>query len=292
MKLALAVLLTSASAWASVKPAGWKLVGLDAHAKDTSVVDAATKSAVSEQYLPDESDPGITLYVTRATASDLKTSREVAIAALADELRTHGPVTQTGTDQLVLTASWRDAEVHTQRTTRLVIAADATHLITVTGECIARDDVAAVQVDACKAALATLDSEVAKADRVALALPAAVVVTPPPPASPTLEPARLDDGSRVPFAPIVVPPAPTATDRRPIYVGAGVVLLALAFWWNRKQRDRFEREEGPTPPRRRARSGAPDRATPPNGGDADADDLHAAATDVTDDKQKEDVDDR
>ena len=92
-------------------------------------------------------------------------------------------------------------------------------------------------------------------------------------------PVYVVDGSRTPFPPIVIPPTAQPADRRPIYVGAGVILLALAFWWNRRQRDRFEREEGITPPRKRRRR------------DADADDLHAAARDDKTD-QKEDTDDR
>ena len=34
-------------------------------------------------------------------------------------------------------------------------------------------------------------------------------------------------------------------DLRPIYVGFGIVFLAGVFWWNRRRRERFEREETP-----------------------------------------------
>jgi hypothetical protein len=287
MNLALATILALAAPAAVVVPAGWKVTGLEAHAQDTSVVDAATKAAATEQYMPATPDPGITLFVTRSTASELRGTRDTAIRAIVDELRARGPVTQASTDgQLELTASWHDAAVLTQRTTRLVIAADATQLVTVTGECIAREDAAVAQIEACKAALATLDVGIAKADRAVLALPPASAPEPPPTdthAGPTLEPARLGDGTHTPFAPIVVPPAPQPADRRPMYVGAGVVLLALVFWWNRRQRDRFEREDGPTPPRKRRR----DRVR-----DTDTEDLQAAARGDDEAKKAEDTDER
>ncbi len=52
------------------------------------------------------------------------------------------------------------------------------------------------------------------------------------------------------------------TDRRPLYLGVGVLVLAAVFLWNRSRRDRFDRED------RRA-----DRR------DDDADALHRAAND-------------
>ena len=82
-------------------------------------------------------------------------------------------------------------------------------------------------------------------------------------------PARLDDGSRIALPPMVIPQDRPATDRRPVYVGAGLIAFAVVFWWNRRRRDLFEREAQGDPPVRapRARQGR----------DADADDLHAAA---------------
>jgi hypothetical protein len=76
---------------------------------------------------------------------------------------------------------------------------------------------------------------------------------------------RLDaSGPRAAISPMTVP-ADRETDRRPVFIGGGIVLLALLFWWNRKRRERFERED----------------ATAMKA-DADADDLHAAAEETPD----------
>ena len=65
--------------------------------------------------------------------------------------------------------------------------------------------------------------------------------------------AQFRDGTRVVLPPRAIVQDPPTLDRRPIYLGAGLVVLALAFHWNRRRRDRFDRE------------------------DDDGDDLHAAA---------------
>jgi hypothetical protein len=79
-------------------------------------------------------------------------------------------------------------------------------------------------------------------------------------------PATLSEGPRVALPPTVIPLDRPSTDRRPVYVGAALVMLAAALWWNRRQRDRFDREDRGERPARRERAR-----------DADADDLHAAA---------------
>lgn len=81
---------------------------------------------------------------------------------------------------------------------------------------------------------------------------------------------RFDDRSKVGLPPLVIPQQPPAADRRPIFIGAGLVVLGLVFWWNRRRRDRFDREDDPAQPVRARR----ERRRPR---DDDADDLHAAA---------------
>jgi hypothetical protein len=72
--------------------------------------------------------------------------------------------------------------------------------------------------------------------------------------------AQLRDGTRVVLPPMAIAQDKPPIDRRPIYIGAGLVVLAAVFYWNRRRRDRFDREDAPE--------------TAP---DDDGDDLHAAA---------------
>jgi hypothetical protein len=94
-------------------------------------------------------------------------------------------------------------------------------------------------------------------------------------------PARLSDGSQIKLPPIVVQAQPQrqSGDRRTAYVGAGLIVFALVFWWNRRRRERFEREDaGDARPRpRRRRDAARDGTAADRDSDHDADDLHAAA---------------
>lgn len=53
---------------------------------------------------------------------------------------------------------------------------------------------------------------------------------------------RLDAGPRG-TPPRTMSPARREPDRRPVYLGAGLVVMALVFWWNRHRRERFERDE-------------------------------------------------
>ena len=94
--------------------------------------------------------------------------------------------------------------------------------------------------------------------RIALPASTAPVLQPVAEAPPSRPAPTMSDGSRVPMPPITVPADKPATDRRAIYVGAGLVVLAALFWRNRRHRDRLDH------------TGAARR-------DDDADDLHAAA---------------
>jgi hypothetical protein len=227
----------------------------------------------TEVYRSPEDRAGV-LYVTRLVANVTPERRDVAASAQLDELRrSEGRKlawTRRALDdrQLEAALTWRDPSSGVVTESRMLVAADAQHLVSVTGECVLAPDAPEAVGTACRAALATLDPMIEPAARIDLRLlpesapPAGVSV--PDPAT-TLEPPP--DRTRPAFEPITVP-ATREADRRPIYVGFGLVVLAAVFWWNRRRRERFEREHEGDRPGRRPRRDA----------DADADDLRAAAS--------------
>ena len=109
------------------------------------------------------------------------------------------------------------------------------------------------------------------------------------------DPTAADNGSRTKQAPATmsaVPGEPVQLDERPrrtlahevrgndhhtAYLGAAVVALGVMVWWNRRRRDRFERED------RVAAAAHTDKAAARTDSDDDADDLHAAARRDADD---------
>jgi hypothetical protein len=202
--------------------------------------------------------PGMELVVSRSeTKIGSEHQAEVARAALDDlhamskrAAMTGSGVTESGwqerSDATANTVeamlSWRDPSSQLVETARLVLAADAQHIVGVTGECIGRDDTAQALRDACTAALATLDPGVQP--RIALAIapagtPPPVMTATPPVVGP---PPSMSEG-HTPLAPISVPQETPTADRRPVFVGAGIVLLAGVFWWNMRRRARLERDE-------------------------------------------------
>ncbi len=180
---------------------------------------------------------------------------------------------------------------------RTVVAASGARIDSVTGECMLGADAPDGLDQACTAALDRLAVDLPAALRIPLAvqagapgttsdraseleiLPDADLIQPPPPAGATdTTGARLTSGPGGVL--MTMAPAPRAMDRRPVYFGLGVVVLAGVFWWNRQRRDRFEAdgpaggERGAGPRVRTApRPGPPARPAR----DEDADDLAAAA---------------
>lgn len=202
------------------------------------------------------------LYVTRVVANAAPADRDRAATAELAELA--APVTRQGvrpdetkqraTNDRTLDGeiAWRDSSGVATRS-RIVIAADSQQLVAVIGECMVAGETPDGVGAACAAALATLDPGIALANRERIQLvpgeSEAVAGSPIASSGPVLR-----DGAAHPtLTPMSIPPDERETDRRPIYVGAGLVVLACIFWWNRRRRERFEP-------------------------DADADDLHAAAT--------------
>jgi hypothetical protein len=43
--------------------------------------------------------------------------------------------------------------------------------------------------------------------------------------------------------PLEVSPTEPETDRKPVFLGAGIVVLAGLFWWNARRRARIDHEE-------------------------------------------------
>ena len=204
--------------------------------------------------------PGVELVVSRTVVPVGPDQQAAAARAALDDLHsmskraalTGSNVSEDGWSELADASkrtieaqlAWRDPGAQLVETARIVLAADAKQLIGVTGECIARVDAPAAVRDACTAALATLDPGIDPAARVAVAI--APVGTPVPPlmAPPsTSGPPPTMSESHTPLPPISVAQEAPSTDRRPVFVGIGIVLLAGMFWWNMRRRARLEQED-------------------------------------------------
>lgn len=154
---------------------------------------------------------------------------------------------------------------------KLTIVSDGERMIGLMAECISVAEVTTGELAACKAALSDIDPELAIDKRVAFSVADTTVVptqrTAPGPTTdqPTMQlpSAQLGDGDNVKIAPTVIRDTSREKDRRPVYVGIGLVAFAALFWFNRKRRETFDRSDAPPPKKNRA--------------DDDADDLHAAA---------------
>lgn len=226
-------------------PAGWhadvaQATQLADKANAVSHYGAEKSLATSEVYLPDA--PGVALFVT-AIAAKVSTEREVAARMAVDELHATtqraalagSGIVEDGWQERVdaagklveATLQWRDTSANTVTHARLIVAADGENLVSVTGECVAAD---VEQMKKCEGALATLDPGITLDKRVALALAPAGTQRALP------EKPSMSDASHVPLPPMTLPTQARTKDRRPVYVGAGLVLLAAAFWWNQRRK--------------------------------------------------------
>lgn len=194
--------------------------------------------------------PGAVLYLTRVERAAAPAVRDAIATAELDELaaamrRQGASASSTGGSQravarpaqLEADLAWRDAAAGLTDRSRIVVAASEHTVVAVTGQCVLAGQPAPALEAACTAALATLDPEIAATARVPLAISAL-----PQPAEPTGARMMLGDGARDPLPPMPVAPPPrarAAEDRRPLYLGAGLVGLAALFYWNRRRRDRF-----------------------------------------------------
>jgi hypothetical protein len=248
-----------------VAPSGWTIdseasKALGAKLRGVSQFGLASQPYVNvDLYTPSPAPgrAGIALTVT-LVAVECTPQCDAAARAAVDDLRAMparaalggSSIVENGSQERVdpvakqaeATLEWRDATVNITTQARRLVASDGKNLIAVTAECLASDDADKQRVADCKAALATLDLGLPARLRVPLALPPAGSQPTPTAGSAGSgqQPAAMGDGSRAPLPPITVPQEGRTTDRRPVYVGLGLVVLAAVFWWNRHRQSRRE----------------------------------------------------
>ncbi|MEJ7598812.1 MAG: hypothetical protein WKG01_12970 [Kofleriaceae bacterium] len=269
----------------SVKPPGGWVV--DAPRADALALQVAalphfgdTRALVTAKAFRAPDPHRAALYVTRLEGNIPVIARDVAATAELAEVR--GSMRRAGAAPDVSTqrvdpatkliegeVTWGDPGTGIVTTSRIVIAGDAQRLVAVLGECVMPGDAAPAIVTACKGALASLDPDLPVTARVEIAIvdvlagvdPAAIAAAAAHGSARSSDAPRLDaSGPRTTLPPMTIP-QDRETDRRPIYIGGGIVILAILFYWNRQRREKFEREDAVT-----------DAEV-----DADGDDLHAAA---------------
>jgi hypothetical protein len=252
VKRALLLLFVASSALAgpiATPPAGWKGGVNDELAHATGMIPHfgnVQGSIEAERY--DAPSAGVVLDVSRVTATT--SAHDAAARAEVDQL--HAPP-----DSGVRETEWheafdasgkvaearmvyRDNSVKLGGTVRLVIAATADRIVAVKGECLVAEDAVPSAAATCVAALGTLDVGVDAKERVAIDLDSSPSASPTASTSPTSSMSA--PPAHVPLPPIEVPHEEPKTDARPVAIGAGIVLLAIVFWWNRKRRARYEAE--------------------------------------------------
>ncbi|MEO8845546.1 MAG: hypothetical protein ABI591_16740 [Kofleriaceae bacterium] len=248
------------------KPDGWtatdskELADGAASLTHFGVHDVVGTKIAAMQITPPDPNAGVTLFATRI---EMKVANDPA--AVRAEIDTfHGAaqraqlagskVVEQGwaehaddtAKQVEATLGFHDTTNSVTVTSRIVIAATAETLISVSGECMTRDDADPKLVAVCRSALASLDpsgpsGSAGSGPRVAIALAPSGTPAPsdPHPTGPTIS-----DGSHLPIAPITIhPDAQPEVDRRPMFIGAGIVLLAGVLWWNLRRRARDEEDE-------------------------------------------------
>jgi hypothetical protein len=237
-------------------PAGWTGHESMDLAKSTGEIGhfgAHAQATIGAAEIKPPTDLGVTLFATRAAmtiANDPAAVRaEVdTFHGASQRAQLTGSVVQeqgwqekADDKQVEATLAFHDTTNHITSTSRMLVVATADQLIEVTGECLARDDADPAALAACKAALATLDPGAAA--RVAISLAPAGTAAPEREERFHSGPV-LSEGPRTPLPPMVIrPDTQPDVDRRPVFIGAGIVLLAIVFWWNMKRRAQLEDDE-------------------------------------------------
>lgn len=165
--------------------------------------------------------PNVVLYVTRVGATTASPG-DAAEAELG--LFGHPLGARTIADKAItVEAAWHDGDV--AGTARMVIASDGNRIVAVKGECYAGAEAKPDAIAACTKALATIDPGIAPADRITIPAPSSV------PAVPQLSTPGPSQ-THVAMPPMTVK---QARDLRPVYVGAGLLVIAAVFYWNRRR---------------------------------------------------------
>lgn len=196
---------------------------------------------------------------------------------------------------------WTDASLGTTSITRALVFRTADLLTVVTGECVVAGDAAAMRAP-CEAALAAL-APVAALQRLEVGMgtddPAKVAATPtaaaegePAPAPGTGSsgppaPTMREGGPALPATIMVKPPA-AQRDMRPVWLLAGLAVLAGVFLWNRRQRQQLEAAEERE---RRRGEGRRERQRDQADDKADADDAKADTKGNVDEGKADDRED-
>lgn len=247
-------------------PAGWRAdpeqaTQLAAKANALSHFGGARALATSDVHIAPE--PGAALFVTAVAGKVGADARDGSARIAVDELHdatTRAALAGSGivvdswetkvnpaTKEVHGSLQWRDTKANTQTNARIVVVADAETMVAITGECLTTTGAPPALAAACVAALATLDPGIEPAKRVAVALAAPGTPVPEPVAPPPTTmrgPSTMSDATHTPLPPIQVsPPEKPPADRKAVYVGFGIVILASVFWWNQRRRARFEKEE-------------------------------------------------
>lgn len=224
---------------------------------------ALITSQVATEALPADPDAAAT-----AALHDLRAGADAVTGAVVDAFAVvvdpAGKVHQAN-------LSWRDPSVGTTTVARALVFRTGASLVRVVGECVVTADGAATR-SACEAVLATLAPATTALEplRVSATAPTApapdLAPRPDAPPAPTLSPRDAD----IP-ATLTVNPPKAQTDKRPYYLLAGIAVLGLVFWWNRRERERREAAER-AEARRRERAERKAGAAPAKDDADDADD--------------------
>jgi hypothetical protein len=220
----------------------------------------------AEVWQPDQKD--VTLRVSRVVASNSSEAQLGAAVVAAtkefDRLSSNGIVASIKLDQLTSVASEIDDAAH-GLVARLMIARDGKRLEAVTVECVWQPAVENANLAACRAALATATATIGARDRLPIveayrsALTNRAAATPPSidpvRSAPVMSPSINSGNDKIKIPPLVIEPAAAPFNWRPIAFGAGLVVMAIAFWLNRRHRLKLEALDGR--PIRRRRSDKP-----------------------------------